>query len=63
MSSVPLGIWPDNLSSLAVVGVLFFIFIANIISHEKAAIGIMIMLGIFVVDQLLLGPLWWMRHR
>ena len=62
MTSVPLP-YVDNLSSLAWIGICIFILTANIITHKYAVIGIMIMLGIFVLDQLVLGPIWYMKRR
>lgn len=61
MTSVPIGFWPDNLSSLACVGAIILIFIADIITYEYATIGIMIMMVIFCTDQLILGPMWYYK--
>jgi hypothetical protein len=62
MTSVPLEFWPNNLSSLAWLGIVILLLIADIISYDYTAIGIMIMFGIFILDQLVLGPLWYMRR-
>jgi uncharacterized membrane protein len=67
MTSVPLGFWPDNLSSLAWVGICVALLGSSICNdlipslqwnHIIANI-IMICLLLFVVDQLILGPLYY----
>lgn len=65
MTSVPLGVWPGNLSSLAWVGIIFVICVGSttIISIETTVFLSLFLFGVFVVDQLILGPLWKFFHK
>lgn len=57
MTSVPIPFWPNNLSSLAWLGIIIFFLAANAIGFSRATLGILIMLVIFILDQLILGKL------
>jgi hypothetical protein len=59
MTSVPLGFWPDNLSSLGFVIVGIALLIGSWQDNEQFVVWLSILgIGIFVADQLILGPLW-----
>ena len=67
MTSVPLGFWPNNLSTLFTVGFLLAFFATgfDLISTEMAAnITLAMIIGI-VLDQLVLGPIWffWTKRQ
>jgi len=65
MTSVPLGFWPDNLSSLAWVGVLLTLLLGSFLDiNTNIVVNIIIfMFVIFVADALILGPLYYLMTR
>ena len=63
MTSVPIPFWPNNLSSLAWLGIIIFFLAANAIGFNWATYGILVMLGIFILDQIILGPIWYRGKR
>jgi hypothetical protein len=63
MTSVPLGFWPDNLSSLAWLGVIIFLLSNQLIGIQYAANGIIMCIALFILDQLILGPFWYWKVR
>ena len=64
MSSVPLSFWPNNLSSVAWLGICVLVLIAWLIGYNNAATGTTICIGLFCLDQLVLGPIWhWKTTR
>jgi len=64
MTSVPLGFWPDNLSSLAWVMICTALVLGSIAPQytQVVAYGVLIGFAVFVLDQLILGPLWYWWH-
>jgi hypothetical protein len=71
MTSVPLP-YVDNLSSLAWIGVCLFLLVGSYLNEiqlfnfpwkEIVCWAIIICVGIFIADQLILGPIWHMKKE
>lgn len=65
MTSVPLGCWPYNLSSLAWFGIVISMLIGSALNdifsydfRDIVAYWTIFCLFIFVLDQIILGPLY-----
>ena len=64
MSSIPLGFWPCNLASLAWLGIVvaimggFFVESLGYDVRYYVVCTIIFCFVVFVIDELLLGPLW-----
>jgi hypothetical protein len=65
MTSVPLAFPPENLSSLFSVGIVILLLLGafDVIAINLVSILILIMIIGIIIDQLILGPLWYMLKR